>query len=122
MCDHFRQFVNSPKFIRERSGKYFRFKRANYLLFKAGLLKVHNNNNHLSFLGSVAACHCGCLFLFIHVSFSDQAWAESMNMGAFLSVSRGSDEPLKFLEIDYTGGKTGEAPVVFVGKGVTFDT
>jgi hypothetical protein len=34
----------------------------------------------------------------------DQAWAESMGMGAFLSVARGSYEPPKFLEIRYNGG------------------
>lgn len=53
--------------------------------------------------------------------FRDQAWAESMKMGSFLSVTRGSEEPPRFLEIDYHGGKTEDAPVIFVGKGITFD-
>jgi aminopeptidase len=52
----------------------------------------------------------------------DQAWAEEMKMGAFLSVSKGSDEPLKFLEIHYNGGKEGDKPLALVGKGVTFDS
>ncbi|RUS84194.1 hypothetical protein EGW08_008034 [Elysia chlorotica] len=52
----------------------------------------------------------------------DQSWARSMNMGSFLSVAKGSEEEPKFLEIDYEGGKSDEAPVIFVGKGVTFDS
>ncbi|KAG0199724.1 bleomycin hydrolase [Mortierella sp. GBA30] len=52
----------------------------------------------------------------------DQAWAEEMKMGAFLSVSRGTQEPLRFLEIQYNGGKVGDKPLAFVGKGVTFDS
>lgn len=43
-------------------------------------------------------------------------------MGAFLSVAKGSDEPPVFLEIHYTGSQTpNDPPLVFVGKGVTFD-
>merc|ERR1719309_1781036 len=44
-----------------------------------------------------------------------------MGMGSFLSVSRGSIEPAKFLEMRYNGGGDSK-PVVLVGKGVTFDT
>lgn len=42
-------------------------------------------------------------------------------MGAFLGVSRGSDEPLKFVEVEYKGGKEGESLIALVGKGITFD-
>ena len=43
-------------------------------------------------------------------------------MGSFLSVGAGSPEtPLKFVEINYTGGKGGDAPFAIVGKGITFD-
>ncbi|KAF9188074.1 bleomycin hydrolase [Haplosporangium sp. Z 767] len=58
----------------------------------------------------------------IKVTVRDQAWAEEMKMGAFLSVARGSDEPLRFLEIQYNGGKADEKPLALVGKGVTFDS
>lgn len=51
----------------------------------------------------------------------DLAWAEEKKMGSFISVSRGSDEPLRFLEIHYNGGKKGEKPLALVGKGITFD-
>ncbi|KAF9362499.1 bleomycin hydrolase [Mortierella sp. NVP85] len=52
----------------------------------------------------------------------DQSWAEEHKMGAFLSVAKGSDEPLKFLEIRYHGGKSDDKPLALVGKGVTFDS
>ncbi|MEE2877105.1 MAG: leucyl aminopeptidase [Candidatus Neomarinimicrobiota bacterium] len=45
-----------------------------------------------------------------------------MGMGAFASVARGADEPPKFILMEYKGGKKGEKPFAFVGKGITFDT
>ncbi|XP_053712536.1 cytosol aminopeptidase [Synchiropus splendidus] len=52
-----------------------------------------------------------------------QAWIEEQNMGAFLSVSRGSEEPPLFLELHYNGcpDRT-QAPLLLVGKGITFDS
>lgn len=52
----------------------------------------------------------------------DRAWAEEKKMGAFLSVTNGSSEEPKFLEINYRNGCDDEKPYVFVGKGVTFDS
>uniref|UniRef100_A0A8C5LNV3 Cytosol aminopeptidase n=1 Tax=Leptobrachium leishanense TaxID=445787 RepID=A0A8C5LNV3_9ANUR len=50
-------------------------------------------------------------------------WIEEQQMGAFLSVAKGSDEPPIFLEIHYQGNpESSQPPVVFVGKGVTFDS
>jgi leucyl aminopeptidase len=43
-------------------------------------------------------------------------------MNTLLSVSRGSDEPPKFIVMHYNGGKKGDRPLALVGKGVTFDT
>jgi leucyl aminopeptidase len=43
-------------------------------------------------------------------------------MGAFLGVAKGSDEPPRFLILEYKGGRSGQKPVVLVGKGVTFDS
>nr|ACJ05317.1 leucine aminopeptidase-like protein [Crassostrea gigas] len=51
----------------------------------------------------------------------DKDWAESMKMGSFLSVARGSVEPPVFLEIEYKGRQS-DSPLALVGKGVTFDT
>ncbi|QJQ01970.1 leucyl aminopeptidase [Herbaspirillum rubrisubalbicans] len=52
----------------------------------------------------------------------DRKQLEALKMGSFLSVTNGSDEPPKFIVIKHLGGKAKDAPVVLVGKGITFDT
>ena len=52
----------------------------------------------------------------------DSHWAEQQGMGSFLSVTRGSAEPAKFLEIHYKGGLETDPLLALVGKGVTFDS
>lgn len=52
----------------------------------------------------------------------DKNWAKDQKMGALLSVSRGSEEEPKFLEINYRNGCKDDKPYVLVGKGVTFDS
>jgi leucyl aminopeptidase len=47
---------------------------------------------------------------------------EKLGMGAFVAVAKGSAEPLKFIVLRYNGGGKTQAPVVLVGKGITFDT
>lgn len=47
---------------------------------------------------------------------------EKLGMGSFLAVAQGSDEPPKFIVLQYQGAAKGAAPVVLVGKGITFDT
>ncbi|WP_439650819.1 leucyl aminopeptidase [Polynucleobacter parvulilacunae] len=47
---------------------------------------------------------------------------EALGMGSFLSVAKGSDTPPQFIVMKHQGGKAGEAPIVLVGKGITFDT
>jgi len=47
---------------------------------------------------------------------------EKLNMGAFLSVSKGSTEPGKLIVLEYQGGNKDEAPHMLVGKGITFDS
>ncbi len=42
-------------------------------------------------------------------------------MGAYLSVAKGSMEPLKFIVLRYKGGGKG-APVALIGKSITFDS
>lgn len=50
-----------------------------------------------------------------------ESHAESLGMGSFLGVAKGSDEEAKFIVIEHT--PQGNFPeVVFVGKGVTFDS
>ena len=45
-----------------------------------------------------------------------------MGLGAFASVARGTDEPPKFILLEYQGGEKGDKPIAFIGKGITFDT
>ena len=52
----------------------------------------------------------------------DRKQLEALKMGSFLSVTRGSEEPPKFIVLKHNGGKSKDAPVVLVGKGITFDT
>jgi leucyl aminopeptidase len=47
---------------------------------------------------------------------------EKLGMGSFLAVAQGSDEPLKFIVARWNGGAKNDAPIVLVGKGITFDT
>ncbi|MFM1885038.1 MAG: hypothetical protein RL026_195 [Pseudomonadota bacterium] len=58
----------------------------------------------------------------LKVKVLDEPAIKRLKMGCLLSVSAGSDEPPRFIIAEYRGGKAGEAPVVLVGKGVTFDT
>ena len=46
---------------------------------------------------------------------------EKLGMGSFLSVAKGSREPPKLIVLHYAGGSKKAAPVVLVGKGITFD-
>jgi leucyl aminopeptidase len=45
-----------------------------------------------------------------------------LGMGSFMAVGRGSEEPLRFIVLKYQGTAASEAPVVLVGKGITFDS
>ncbi|MEY5097700.1 MAG: hypothetical protein RJA36_419 [Pseudomonadota bacterium] len=47
---------------------------------------------------------------------------EQLGMGAFLAVAQGSEQPLRFIVLKYQGAAKAVAPVVLVGKGITFDT
>jgi leucyl aminopeptidase len=47
---------------------------------------------------------------------------ERLKMGALLGVSQGSSQPGRTVIMRWNGGKKGEQPVAFVGKGVCFDT
>jgi leucyl aminopeptidase len=65
---------------------------------------------------AIAAAHgMGCEVL-------EAADMEKLGMGAFLAVARGSAEPPKMIVLDYRGAEPTAAPIVLIGKGVTFDT
>ena len=58
----------------------------------------------------------------LEVEVLDRKEIEKLGMGSFLAVAQGSAEPPRFIVARYQGAAKGEAPVVLVGKGITFDT
>lgn len=58
----------------------------------------------------------------IKLTVLDRKDQEKLGMGGMLGVSRGSQEPAKFIILEYTGGKKKDRPIVLVGKTVTFDS
>ncbi|MCB9933102.1 MAG: leucyl aminopeptidase [Planctomycetes bacterium] len=47
---------------------------------------------------------------------------EKLKMGAFLGVNAGSDIPAHLIVLEWKGGKQGEKPIAYVGKGLCFDS
>ncbi len=58
----------------------------------------------------------------VSVSAVDDRRMNELCMGAFMAVSTGSDAPGKMIIVNYKGGKAKAAPIVLIGKGITFDT
>lgn len=56
------------------------------------------------------------------LTIGDRAWAAERDMGAFLAVAKGAGEPPKFIVLEHNGAQTELDTIVFVGKGITFDT
>ena len=52
----------------------------------------------------------------------DEKAMAKLGMGALLGVAQGSVRPPRLLAMRWNGGKAGAKPVVFIGKGITFDT
>ncbi|MFB9262022.1 leucyl aminopeptidase [Bradyrhizobium erythrophlei] len=58
----------------------------------------------------------------VDVTVLDVKAMTKLGMGALLGVSQGSARPGRTVIMRWNGGKKGEAPLAFVGKGVCFDT
>jgi len=58
----------------------------------------------------------------VSIEVLDVAQMERLGMGSILAVGQGSQRPPRMLVMRYDGGSAGEAPLAFVGKGITFDT
>lgn len=58
----------------------------------------------------------------VEIEILDERQMKALGMGALLGVAQGSVRPPRLLAMRWNGGVEGEAPVVFIGKGVTFDT
>lgn len=58
----------------------------------------------------------------VNVEVLDVKAMAKLKMGALLGVGQGSTQPSRTVIMRWNGGKRGDAPVAFVGKGVCFDT
>jgi leucyl aminopeptidase len=58
----------------------------------------------------------------VAVDVLDVAAMKKLGMGALLGVAQGSTQPGRTVIMRWNGGKRGEQPVAFIGKGVCFDT
>jgi leucyl aminopeptidase len=58
----------------------------------------------------------------VNVQVLDVKAMTKLGMGALLGVAQGSRQPGRTVIMRWNGGKRGESPVAFVGKGVCFDT
>ncbi len=58
----------------------------------------------------------------VKVEVLGEAEMHKLGMGALLGVGQGSVRESKLVIMQWRGGKAKDAPVAFVGKGVTFDT
>lgn len=58
----------------------------------------------------------------IDVEVVEESDMETLGMGAYLAVSRGSEKDAKLIIMKYSGGKSDQKPYVLVGKGLTFDS
>ncbi|MBF0486936.1 MAG: leucyl aminopeptidase [Nitrospirae bacterium] len=59
----------------------------------------------------------------VKVKVLDAAAAEKEGMWSYLSVAKGSEEPPKFIVIEYKGSPASKtAPVAIIGKSITFDS
>ncbi len=52
----------------------------------------------------------------------DEKEMKKLSMGAILGVSKGSAEEAQLIVMEYHGGSQKKKPIVFVGKGITFDS
>lgn len=57
----------------------------------------------------------------LDVTIFDEVGIREEGMHALLSVTRGSEEEARFIVMEHLGGADGAAPLVLVGKGLTFD-
>ena len=52
----------------------------------------------------------------------DEKDIQKLGMGALWGVARGSEQPPRFVVLEWWGGPKSQKPIALVGKGITFDT
>jgi leucyl aminopeptidase len=103
--------------------------------WKKGLLKGKCLGEGINFtreLGNLPANICTPSYLAkqaldlktdkLSVKVLEEKQLEKLGMGSFLSVGAGSEQPSKFIVMEYKGTDKAKKPTVLVGKGITFDT
>jgi leucyl aminopeptidase len=94
---------------------------------------IVNGVNLAKDLGNLPGNHCTPTYLAdqakvlaktsgLKVQILEQKDMEKLGMGSLLSVAKGSDQPPKFIVMQYHGATKDQKPVVLVGKGITFDS
>ncbi|MCA0394462.1 MAG: leucyl aminopeptidase [Proteobacteria bacterium] len=58
----------------------------------------------------------------VRIEVLDVPAMQRLGMGGILAVGQGSVRPPRLLLVRYDGGHAGDAPLAFVGKGITFDS
>ena len=58
----------------------------------------------------------------VKIEILTQAQMKKLGMGALLGVAQGSPFEARIVVMRWDGGKKGQQPIAFIGKGVTFDT
>ncbi|MCA3561632.1 MAG: leucyl aminopeptidase [Aestuariivirga sp.] len=58
----------------------------------------------------------------LKISVMSPAQMKKLGMNALLGVAQGSAHEARMVVMEWKGGKANEAPLAFIGKGVTFDT
>lgn len=85
--------------------------------FAKDLINTPSNDMTPAILGGIARSLSGKK---LKVKVLEKKDIEKQGMGSYLSVAKGSDEPPKFIVMEYKGGKG--APVALIGKAITFDS
>lgn len=58
----------------------------------------------------------------VNVRIYNENQIKEMNLTAYLEVAKGSDNPPRFIVMEYLNGEKSQKPLVFVGKGLTYDS
>ncbi len=58
----------------------------------------------------------------LEVSVLEREQMQELGMGALLGVAQASQQPPKFIVLNYKGGDSGKTDIALLGKGITFDS
>ncbi|MFO3717796.1 leucyl aminopeptidase [Anaerococcus sp. ENR1011] len=58
----------------------------------------------------------------VEVKIYDEKQIKDLGLTAYLEVAKGSDNPPRFIVMEYLNGPKEQKPLVFVGKGITYDS